>query len=94
MAVVVFAWVLPDKLGYDTMYGDRPMIDPNTALPIKLYWGIHVAWYFAICTLIALVPSIIFSRFIKGTKKSSVLLPKKETRTTVYGTVPTAVEAH
>jgi len=82
-AVVTFPVGLVSVLNLGHLYGEA-----NEFFPQSYSWGAHVGWYFAIFTLVLLVPALVFSLAISSTKKyakklvndSSHLLPHTAVR--------------
>jgi len=78
-SVITFSVGLVSVLNLGKLYGKAEVYYP----PGYYYWGAHVGWYFAIFTLVLLVPALVFSLALHSTKKnikkvtddSSLLLP-------------------
>jgi len=68
-AVVTFPVGLVATLNLGKLYGEA-----NEFFPQSFSWGAHVGWYFAILTLVLLVPALVFSLVLNSTKKN----PKKK----------------
>jgi len=63
LAVLLFGTQVWDRYGYYNLYGSK-----DTLLPMrrKTTWGAHVGWYFAMISILLLLPAIITGCLMKN----------------------------
>jgi len=87
MAILLFGTQVYDRYGYDTLYGSR---DSDLPIKRKLSWGAHVGWYFAMASLLFLLPAMVTGSRMKNKKKAEreVLISERRT-TAIYAPIQT-----